>query len=75
MELGKDFEVVQTERGKRKILHGGYSYIKKKNLAEEKELFECTQRRSTPTCYATLSFKVILFKSKYLIFVVLHINK
>ena len=57
MEGEKEYEVIKTERGKRKILHNGSSFVLKKKLAGGKELFECTRRRDENCCYATLHFK------------------
>ena len=57
MEGKKEYEVILTERGKRKILHNGSSFVLKKKLAGRKELFECTCRRDENCCYATLHFK------------------
>ena len=55
--MEKEFEIILTKRGKRKILHNGSSFVLKKKLAGEKELFECTRRRDEIGCFATLHFK------------------
>ena len=57
MENTEKFEISTTQRGKRKIICDGFTFVKKKNLAGDKELFECTKRREHPICYATLCFK------------------
>ena len=57
MENTEKFEISTTQRGKRKIICDGFTFVKKKNLAGDKELFECTKRRELPICYATLCFK------------------
>ena len=48
------FEIIRTEKGKRKILFDGSSYVLKKKLAGDKELFECSKRRSEAGCYASI---------------------
>lgn len=47
------FEIISTKRSGRKILHAGFDYIKKKNLSNGREKFECS-RRQTKSCHATI---------------------
>ena len=65
MEHIQDFEILTTQRGKRKIVHDGFTYVFKKTLAQNKEGFECTKRRTQPVCYAKLTLddgKIISLK-------------
>ena len=52
--MEENFEIIQTQRGGRKILYEGYSFLLKKKLSGNRELFECSRRRDTPVCYSTL---------------------
>ena len=65
MEKIQDFEILTTQHGKRKIVHDGFTYVFKKTLAQNKEGFECTKRRTQPVCYAKLTLddgKIISLK-------------
>ncbi|XP_030833106.1 uncharacterized protein LOC115920726 [Strongylocentrotus purpuratus] len=47
-------EWIQSERGGRKLLLGGYMYVKQKDLADGYEGFECELRRNTRQCRAKI---------------------
>ena len=42
-------ENIETTRGKRKLVHNGYYFVKVKNLANGAVAWECEKRRGTGT--------------------------
>ena len=61
------FEIISTKRGGKKILHGGFDYIKKKKISDGREKFECSKRQRNG-CYASLILsggKIEIVKSEH----------
>ena len=54
---GEELEIVLTKKGKRKIIEEGYEYVKNKDLSNEREKFECSNRRNKAACYASITVK------------------
>ena len=50
-------EFTKTTHNKNKVLHEGFSYVKKNNLADGWESFECERRRRYKDCSGSIKVK------------------
>eukprot|EP00057_Strongylocentrotus_purpuratus_P026943 XP_011681417.1 PREDICTED: uncharacterized protein LOC100889712 isoform X2 [Strongylocentrotus purpuratus] len=56
-DFDEKMEWTKTERGGRKLILDGYIYVKKKNLADGWEIYECELRRNRRVCKAKIKVK------------------